>query len=125
RTAPTRPAPMTPTRRRAGAVIAGGSPAARSVLRRAGIDAPLVPVPHGYRTSVAAATVGGRLGGAGGAVLRWRCCSWRGPAATGGVAQVDRRWRVCDRFRHAATSGDCVVGHSPPLTPVRAARPPP
>ena len=35
----------------------GGSPAARTVLRGAGIGAPLVPVPVGYRTSVAAPTV--------------------------------------------------------------------
>src|SRR6476469_4729845 len=40
-----------PTRRRAGAAVAEGRPAARTVLRTAGIGIPLVPVPDGYRTS--------------------------------------------------------------------------
>src|SRR5688500_11958912 len=61
---------MTPTRRRAGAVEAGASPAARTGLRAAGIGAPLVPVPVGYLTSVAVHVVVRRRGGAGFARLR-------------------------------------------------------
>src|SRR3712207_3314720 len=95
-----------PTRRRAGAVSAGLRPAARSVLRAAGIGAPLVPVPRGYRT-------------------RWSrtppvepvaCCGpsvvpAREPAATGGVTRVSRRRRVCDRFGAGATPAPCGVDH--------------
>src|SRR4051812_38296424 len=95
---------MMPTRRRAGAWAAGVSPAARTVLRGAGIDAPLVPVPVGYRTSGAAHTVVGR-----GVVLVLLCVSCGGavplqpavsrgrtPKASVGPVRAPRNgWALC------------------------------
>src|SRR3954451_15653442 len=100
-TAPAPPAPSTPARRRAGAVAAvagrAGFGRARRVLRRAGMDAPLVPVPHGYRTSVTTPAVGGRLGRAGRA----------GPA--GGVGPLQP-----DVSRASIADGECVTGSGRP-----------
>src|SRR5829696_4102117 len=87
---------MTPTRRRAGAAAAGVRPAARWVLRAAGIVHPLVPVPHGYRTSVAS-TVGGRSG----VVRVVRRC--------GGVSPLQP-----DVSRGSIVEGECVTGSRPP-----------
>src|SRR3954447_11405325 len=81
--------------RRAGAAEAGDSPAARTVLRGAGIGAPLVPVPVGYRTSGVAPTVGGHRGRAGRAVVR--CC--------GGVVPLQP-----DVSRRLTAEGECVTG---------------
>ena len=114
RTAPTRPAPTMPTRRRAGAAAAGGRPAARRVLREAGIGAPLVPVPGGYRTSGVAPTVGGH-----------GSCWWCGRAC-GGVVLLQP-----DVSRRSTAEGECVTGSAPPqraaacgMAHPRAASPP-
>src|SRR3954468_10578969 len=77
-----------PTRRRAGAVAAGVRPAARTVLREAGIGAPLVPVPDGYRTSGVAPVGGGHV------VLVVRFCR--------GVVPLQP-----DGSRRSAADGEC------------------